>query len=220
MANRTMTFNISLDLLNSTSEINQKILNALRPQVNAYFKKVISSIKQPILETITQAITSSPEYVSLLNGDLKYEFGLPDSESRLNNILKFWQKLNIETNAVAVSRNQLKGSFSLKMIQSDFSDVLSSSAAVLITEKKQALNWLEWLLLFGNQTIIKDYTVEFGPNPRSRTGQAVMRGVKSGKWSVPSEFSGTINDNWITRAIDSVETEINNILYNALKDNI
>lgn len=215
-----MTFNISLDLLNSTSEINQKILNALRPQVNAYFKKVISSIKQPILETITQAITSSPEYVSLLNGDLKYEFGLPDSESRLNNILKFWQKLNIETNAVAVSRNQLKGSFSLKMIQSDFSDVLSSSAAVLITEKKQALNWLEWLLLFGNQTIIKDYTVEFGPNPRSRTGQAVMRGVKSGKWSVPSEFSGTINDNWITRAIDSVETEINNILYNALKDNI
>ena len=212
-----MTLNFSVDLTNSNSDINRKILTALKPQVNNYFKKVVSSIKQPILEIITKAITNSPEYVSLLSGDLKYEFGLPDSDERLSSILKFWQKLYIDTDAIKISGDQLVGSFSLKMIPSDFSDVLNSSAAVLVTEKKQSLNWLEWLLLFGNQTIIKDYTVEFGSNPRSRTGQAVMRGVRNGKWSVPSQYAGTLNDNWITRAIDSVEVDINNILSKALK---
>ena len=212
-----MTLNFSVDLTNSNSDINRKILTALKPQVNNYFKKAISSIKQPILETITKAIINSPEYDSLLSGDLKYEFGLPDSDERLSSILKFWQKLYIDTDAIKISGDQLVGSFSLKMIPSDFSDVLNSSAAVLVTEKKQSLNWLEWLLLFGNQTIIKDYTVEFGSNPRSRTGQAVMRGVRNGKWSVPSQYAGTLNDNWITRAIDSVEVDINNILSKALK---
>lgn len=212
-----MSIDINFSLLNSSSEINQKILTALKPQVNTYFKKVINSIKQPILDTITQAIRSSPEYISLLSGDLKYEFGLPDSDQRLDHILKFWQKLYIDSDPIKISGDKLTGSFSLKMIPSDFADVLSSSAAVLVTEKNQSLNWLEWLLLFGNQTIIRDYVVEFGSNPRSRTGQAVMRGVKSGKWSVPSEFSGTMNDNWITRAIDSVEPEINSILKESLR---
>ena len=79
------------------------------------------------------------------------------------------------------------------------------------------LNWLEWLLLFGNKTIIRDYVVEFGDNPRSRTGRAVMKGVKSGKWGVPPEFAGTKNNNWITRAIESADSEINSILKEATK---
>lgn len=103
------------------------------------------------------------------------------------------------------------------MIQSDYTDVLNSSAAVFKTEKGTDLNWLEWLLLFGSKTIIKDYEVEFGYNPRSRTGQAIMRGVKRGKWSVPYEFSGTQNNNWITRAIDSVESDIYKTLSEAMK---
>ena len=31
-------------------------------------------------------------------------------------------------------------------------------------------------------------------------------------WKVPSEFSGTINDNWITRAIDQATPEIEKML--------
>lgn len=220
MADCAMTFNISLDIKNSDAEINQKILNVLKPQVNSYFRKVISTIKTPIIELVIQSIKSAPEYSSLLSGDLKYEFGLPDSDQRLDRILKFWEKLYIDNSPIKIVSNKLTGNFILKMIQSDFSDVINSSAAVLKTEKKQELNWLEWLLLFGNQTIIKNYEVEFGSNPRSRTGQAVMRGVKNGKWSVPSEFAGTINDNWITRAIDSIDPQINNILLKALKDSI
>lgn len=204
-------------IVESNSEIESKILRALKPEINKYLEKVFAKTKLKITDAIINAITNSPEYNSLISGDLKYEFGLPDSDSRVNSLLNFWKKINTDYKNVSISNNKLSGGFTISMIQSDFSDVINLSAAVFTTEKGTDLNWLEWLLLFGNKTIIKDYVVEFGANPRSRTGRAVMRGVQKGKWSVPSEFAGTKNNNWITRAIDSADSEINSILQEALK---
>lgn len=206
-----------IELQDTTAEIEGKILRALRPELNKYLEKTFKKVKPLILGTITEAITSSPEYISLSSGDLKYEFGLPDSDNRLATILKFWTKINADYKSVSINNNKLAGGFTINMIDSSYSDVLGSSAAVFTTEKGTDLRWLEWLLLFGNKTIIKDYVVEFGANPRSRTGRAIMRGVQKGKWQVPSEFSGTQNNNWITRAIDSVESSIYKILYEASK---
>jgi hypothetical protein len=73
------------------------------------------------------------------------------------------------------------------------------------------LPWLQWLLLEGNATIVRNYTVSFGPNRFSRTGFALMRPSLQ-SWKVPSEFAGTINDNWITRAIDGAESNIQKLL--------
>jgi hypothetical protein len=204
-------------IIESTNEIEGKILRALKPELNKYLEKVFSKVKSRIIDTVVNAITSAPEYNSLLSGDLKYEFGLPDSDSRVSSILNFWKKINTDYKSISINNNKLSGGFTITMINSDYSDVINSAAAVLTTEKGVDLNWLEWLLLFGNRTIIKDYVVEFGVNPRSRTGRAIMRGVQKGKWSVPNEFSGTKNNNWITRAIDSVDTEINSILKEAMK---
>lgn len=204
-------------IVESNSEIESKILRALKPEINKYLEKVFAKTKLKITDAIINAITNSPEYNSLISGDLKYEFGLPDSDSRVNSLLNFWKKINTDYKSISISNSKLSGGFTISMIQSDFSDVINSSAAVFTTEKGTDLNWLEWLLLFGNKTIIKDYVIEFGANPRSRTGRAVMRGVQKGKWSVPNEFAGTKNNNWITRAIDSADSEINSILQEAFK---
>jgi hypothetical protein len=204
-------------IVENTNEIEGKILRALKPELNKYLQNIFNRVKPKIINTIIDAIKNSPEYNSLLSGDLKYEFGLPDSDSRLSSIINFWKKINTDYKSVSINNNKISGGFSINMISGDYSDVINSSAAVLTTEKGVDLNWLEWLLLFGNQTIIKDYVVEFGVNPRSRTGRAIMRGVQKGKWSVPPEFAGTQNNNWITRAIDSVDSEINNILKEAMK---
>jgi len=206
-----------VEIVETTDQIEGKILRALKPEINKYLKKVFDKTKPRILQALTNAITSSPEYSSLLNGSLKYEFGLPDSDNRVASILKFWQKLNVEYKSVSIDGKKLVGGFVINMVDSSYTDVLSSGAATFKTEKGTDLNWLEWLLLFGNKTIIKDYVVEFGPNPRSRTGQAVMKGIQKGKWSVPASFSGTKNNNWITRAIDSATPEINKILKEVVK---
>lgn len=201
----------------TNSKIYNKVLKALKPELNKYLEKVFNKAKTRIVKAVIKAIKNAPEYQSLLSGDLKYEFGLPDSDARVNSILSFWEKINVEYKKVYIAGDKISGGFTLSMIDSDFSDVIGSAAAVFTTEKGTDLNWLEWLLLFGNKTIIRDYVVEFGPNPRSRTGRAVMKGVQSGKWSVPNEFSGTKNNNWITRAIESADSEINSILKEVTK---
>ena len=203
---------VNFKLIENDKEISLNILNALLPKVDRYFRNAAKKIRPKLVNVVIEAIKSSPEYQSLINGSLMAEFGLPDADSRLGSIISLWKKIDFVYSPVVIRNGFLSGSFSLNMIRSDFVDVINSEAATYTTSKGSRLNWLEWLCLEGNKTIIKDYVIELGPNPRSRTGMAVMRGEISGKWSVPSEFSGTINDNWITRAIDSITPNIQQVI--------
>lgn len=209
---------VSLKILESKSDISNDILQALKPLVNDYFKKVYDSVSVKIQELVVQSIKNAPEYNSLLNGQLKAEFGLPDADNRINELLEFWKYMHVEYRPVKIVNGLLETHFIIHMIQSDFNNVIHTGAAILQTEKGKDLNWLEWLLLLGDQTIIKDYVVKFGPNSNSRTGMAVMKGVTSGKWSVPAAYSGTLNDNWITRAMDGADKDINRLLSESMRD--
>lgn len=210
-------FSFGVNILETQEDISNKILKALRPQVNIYFKNVFDKIQNDLSNIVISAITSSPEYDELISGKLKAEFGIPDSSSRIQRILEVWKNITFKYKPVKNNGKQLVGSFELNMIKQDFSDVINLPEASFVTEKGSTLNWLEWLLLFGDQVIIKEYNVIIGSDPRSRTGMAVMRGSINGKWSVPSEYSGTINSNWITRAIDNADPLINNLITTSLE---
>lgn len=208
---------ISINIIESTDVISQRILKALLPEVTNYFQKAFNKCKNSIDSLISEALTQSPEYQSILSGKLKYEFGLPDAESRLSTILSIIKNIQIKYNKPKISKNQIEGSFILQMIPSDYSDLLSSAAAILDTEKGAQLEWLRWLLLFGDKTIIRDYVVKIGPSSRSRTGNAIMVSTIKGRWGVPPEFAGTKNNNWITRAIDNASSGIEQLLLDSLK---
>lgn len=214
-----MQFKISI--IENNKQIEQKILQALLPQINkvmnSYYKNIIPKIKI----TITEAIKNSPEYNSIISGTLGYELGIPDGDSRINSLLNIWlSNIKIETKPVTLKGSQIIGSLKLLLIKADLSDVLGSEAAIITDSKTGSLvDWLSWLSLAGDKTIIRDYNFILGDNPRSRTGGGIMRySPKSGKWKVPSEFSGTITNNWITRAIDRSAGDIDTILATTLKD--
>jgi len=203
----------SLRLLESSNQISQNILRALLPDIVNYFKDVRDYLKTNIPPVITDAIINSPEYQSILSGQLQYEFGIPDPGTKLSGLLNTWSN-NVEIiyNPPIISGNKIKASFSVNMIKIDFSDVLYSDYAVVVDNLRgYSLPWLEWLLLEGNKTIIQNYNVVIGPNRQSRTGMAIMKNASS-SWRVPSQYAGTISDNWITRAIDQAESQIQNVL--------
>ena len=66
----------------------------------------------------------------------------------------------------------------------------------------------------GDKIIIKEYEIASG---EGRAGRFVMKKTVTGKWGVPSTFAGTPNNNWITRAIQSVSSIIDRTLAEALK---
>ena len=209
---------LSLKILETNNQISNSILQSLLPEIIDYMNNGIQYIKNNLSVLINQAIINTPEYASLSSGKLQYELGIPDPGSKLSTLLDIWSKtIIINYKKPTINSNQIKGSFSVNMIRADFNDVLSTDAAIVNDSfRGYSLPWLEWLLLEGNRVIVPKQEVIVGPNKYSRTGYAIMR-ESSKSWKVPSEFAGTLSDNWITRAIDSIENDINNLLNKAFE---
>lgn len=213
------SFNFSLDLVQSNKDIakkiNQAILQELKPRLSDVFKKSREYIR-PI---VIAAIKSQPEYNSLMSGSLKFQFGLPDAASRINTILDTIEKsLYVEYQNPKIVGQSISGGFFIGMVNSDFTDILSLSESTFITEKGTPLEWLKWLLIEGDKTIITGYEFNIGNFKNSRTGGGIMTSSMSGTWRVPPEFAGSIENNWITRAVDSVSDSIENNLYSLMQN--
>jgi hypothetical protein len=210
--------NFSLKVLENSQVIQKSILIALLPEANKYMDKAISIIKKDLPNIVSEAITSEPEYFSLLSGQLKFELGIPDASSKIYSLINMWiSNMVIDYNPPTMTNSSIRSSFSAKLIRANFSDVLGTDETYINDSLRgYSLPWLEWLLLDGNAIIIPNYDVVMGSNPRSRTGSAVMRGSTS-SWKVPDQFSGTISDNWITRAISNSQDKIQKLLERALK---
>jgi hypothetical protein len=200
--------NIQLKILESDSQIASNILKALKPQVDEFIKKRIPKIEIALRESITDMLKNEPEYQSLMSGRLKYEFGLPN-EVNIDTVVEILANtVSISTEQSVINNRGISIKLKLTALSKDGEPAISSSDAFVVDAKGgYALPWLEWLLFKGTEPIVKNYSVRIGQNPFSRSGMAIM--VESNKnWRVPSEFAGSINNNWMTRAIDKNEDKI------------
>ncbi len=200
--------NISLKILETDAQITGAILLALKPQVKDLINKSIPKMESSVRSMIYQALLNEPEYESLKSGRLKYEFGLPN-ETDIENIIELLSNtVNITQDAFKSSSLGLSIGLKLTALEKNAEPAISSpSSSVMDSKGGYTLPWLEWLLFKGTQPIVKNYSVKLGANPYSRSGMAIM--VESNKnWRVPSEFAGSVTNNWITRAVDKIEDQI------------
>lgn len=212
---------LSVSLIESDSQIRNLILDSLTKQISAGLQRSINPLTQAIKTIMTKALQSQPEYQSLISGQLRKEFGIANANNVdivINNLIN---TLSVKILPIKTINTGLSGGISIEMIPSDnFGGALSDpSASVVDEDKGYSLPWLEWLLLKGTDIIVKNYEVKFGPNPNSRSGDAIM--VSSTKnWRVPPEFVGTQRNNWTTRAIESAEEELTNTIKSIVERNI
>ncbi len=205
--------NISLKILESNQQITKSILQILQKELSKTISKAIPFIQQKIVESLKQALKQEPEYASLLAGKLKAELGLPNSISIDSIVEQLANTTTVTAKPISIVSSGLSGGILIRAIQSDnISNIIFSDQAYVVDIKGYSMPWLEWLLLKGNETaIVKQYDVKYGSYPTSRSGMAVM--VKSDQnWRVPPEFKGTADDNWTTRAISRIDTEITKII--------
>lgn len=213
---------IFFKLIESEKSIKDKILLAIKDHFDPIFKKTEASIQPKLYSIIVQALNSEPEYNSLVSGQLKYELGVPDAAQRLSKIYDFWAKNSvIKSNTISINRSGLSGGFSINMIKSDFSDILSLSESSVVDDiSGSVIPWIKWLLLDGNKILVRNYKVRMGSNDRSRTGYAIMVTSEKENWRVPAEFAGTINNNWITRSLQKIDDTILNTLQTELEKHL
>jgi hypothetical protein len=211
----------SINLIESDSDIKSKILTEIKNHLQQAMVKSIPSIRQLIPNKIKDALMGEPEYQSLINGKLKGEFGLSNASQKVNDVINVWiNNVRITANPITIVGSGVKGGFKLDMIDSSYNDVLVNDGAIVIDGVSGVvLPWLEWLLLYGNKIIVRNYEVQVGANARSRSGMAIMVPSKK-NWRVPPEFAGTTTNNWVTRALSRLDDSILDIIQKEIEKHI
>lgn len=135
------------------------------------------------------------------HGPLWKRLGGGNLTTKLEQIIQHWSS-NID---IIVIPDGLR----FVMIKADYSDVLELDAATFesITTRpgpyrgqKHKIEWLRWLLLEGRKYVVKEYI--FTEKLSGKRGGGLMIPKKGAGWRIPEAYAGTIEDNFLTRAID------------------
>ena len=207
---------ISANIVETNDEINTMVLEIMADHINDTLNIAMPKITAEIKELVALSLKEEPEYQSLLSGRLRAEFGLSDTNMVDNIIDKLVSTIDVSRSTVSYNKIGLVGGFTITMMKSDdMNGLIFTDIASVINSNGQHLPWLQWLLLEGNKAIVKNFDVKMGSYPQSRSGMAIMVSSKD-NWRVPSEFVGTISNNWTTRAIDRIEDKIYSLIENII----
>ena len=114
-----------------------------------------------------------------------------------------------------VNNTLSKGGLSINFQPATFANLLSLPTGHTVYEGGD-LHWLQWLLERGDSMIVVDYHY-YPASGMGRSGKGYMK--KTGMFRVPPQFSGTSNNNFVTRALvgPAQEKEINREIANILR---
>ena len=209
---------ITLKILESDKEIEKRVRAAFSEEINKVINKNINTILQQCKELAVRFISAQPELASLSSntlGSLKGQFGIRDGQDLSATI----DIINAVRESVSVSfspyTKQLKGGgLQVNFQPSDFTNLLGLQSGHVIYEGGD-LHWLSWLLKEGSRTIIVGYYYD----PETGVGRSGLGTMSEGGFfRVPPEFSGTLQNNFVTRALvgKEQETQILNVFKSVL----
>ncbi len=202
---------MALRFTQNQAAIGKQINKELAKEVNKKLNKILPFVTRQFKAILNTALINSPEIKSLAAGDLKGEFGL-DSDPTQELVAAIMATLDVKVKTVTAKR---KGGLSVVLQPNDYSNLLSQPWASQSIQNG-SIPWLSWLLTLGDSIIIADYGVEFGAFPDSRSGLAKMA-TEVSPYKVNSQYSGTADNNFITRAIRRVRPELDRIFKGALR---
>lgn len=202
---------IKVDVRDSNDQIEKRIIQQIQTKLNSALHRAAPAIRQRIQDLCDSLISGTEEYQSLLNGELLAELGIPDVNRRVENILATI-KDNVEVTVIPVQTRgkKLHGGLNIGILRSGYDDILSlSDASYVSLPSGETIPWLQWLIGEGDRIVVLNFQVEYDlsvrERARSRTGLALM--IPGSGWRVPPEYSGTYEDNFLTRAFNAVEVE-------------
>lgn len=199
-----------IKFIETNTAITKTIERILIKEVNAVLKKTVPLIAPKFKNVIRSSLISSPEISSLRNGILRGEFGL-ESDVTTQLVEAILATLTIK---VLPAKSKFLGGIQIVMQPTSYINLFGREFA-----EQQIANgsipWLKWLLTFGDSIIITGFGVEFGSFPQSRSGDARMSD-KFAPYKVNSAFSGTAENNFITRSIERARPELEQILRGVL----
>tara|TARA_B100002019_G_scaffold285211_1_gene293899 strand:- start:1892 stop:2524 length:633 start_codon:yes stop_codon:yes gene_type:complete len=207
---------ITLKLLGSDASITKTIHAAIAKSINEIISKKKRKVEAKLKRAVRFWVTSTPEIQSLLErgipNSLNSQFGLRNMEAQTAVDAIVDSIVNSAEIKISKINNKLNGKIEFNFQPSDLRNLLGLPEGHVITEKGQDLHWLDWLLTKGNTTVVIGYT--YSNSGKGRSGVGSMK--KGGSFRVNPQFSGTVNNNFITRSLETREQRVISILSEVL----
>ena len=203
----------------SSNKLKNKIYENVRGSYRKSYPAIKREIKNFIAAELTDAFNKSPTVQSIQSGKLRSELGLTTPVEAIAAIIKkLIDGIVIQVNTTPDKLIQIN----VEVGRQDFLDVLSIGAAEQDWTSADGnvtlgppLPWLEWLLIEGDNDIIKDYRVSKTKDGRSGLPGVMVEANKS--WRVPREFSGVENSNFLTDIFDQVAKKVEKKLWQIVR---
>jgi hypothetical protein len=222
---------VKLKLSVNDKQIQATLTSLISREIDARITRSIPSITKYARSLIAQSFLSSPEVPSLLRGKLQQDFGLTSdlAQSAVNEILSALiagvsvKTENVETSGVLSYLKSLvwkEKSIILSVYPNpELYKSIQTGSYISSTDRDINIDWLEWLMTRGTEIIVTGYQVKYDPKDPSwsRSNSAIMIKRKNGAFRVDPEFSGTLEDNFITRAISTIIPELQRRIIEELK---
>lgn len=215
-------FNYSVKMTTSLQEMIKQANQVMIADLEKRFKQFSVLAEEEMPDALMTAIKNTEVYESLAYGtgsvNLRAEFGLDHqnhSVDAIDDIISaIVGELYIEPVQLKATSKGPSGSILLKAIHRSLLDALALDESYAVA-KSDIIPWLNWLSFEGDRIVVSEYQIIHGvfssPEP-SRSGEAIMARSKTGFWKVPSQVSGTKENNWITRAVEDGNDHINAVL--------
>ncbi len=218
----TMTGRLTLDD-NTIRDFRQVIMNAWLAEINKSVSSKLRGSVARIKEAVTTALLDAPE-IKKIAGEYKGEWGMiqpMDQWRALCAVLA--DSIDARQTAFAYNGRTISGSILIVGLPIDNKAILAMPESVVMDQKTgKVFYWLDALLNQGDAIVVdhwrylSDVISEEDRQRYSRTGLGFMVPSNDRGWRVPSDISGNISDNVITRALQTLQPTIEKELISLL----
>lgn len=199
---------MSLSLVITDKNIESKIKTEISKEINKRSNKNKNRVIKELKNLVSGWIQSSPEIQSIASQgapeSLNAVFGLSPftTDAAVAGIVKAVSD-SIEVSFKKIDKN-LNGDLIFNFQSQTFANLLGLPQGHQETEFGGDLHWLDWLLTKGDSIIVQGFY--YVPSNGGRSGGGTMK--IGGSFRVPAQFSGTPDENFITRAFQGREKQL------------
>ena len=198
-----------MKIVQSNARIRALINKALAREGEKVLKGAASNIGRQVKEVVRRAIATCPEIQELSSGTLKLDFGLTEDPSSAI-VDAVANSVRVSVSKTRSSSGGFSGGIKITAQPSSFLNLLTLSIAEQALGSGGSIPWLKWLLTSGDTIIIGDFGVRY-ESGAGRSGGATMS-QKETPFKVNPMYSGSEQNNFITRAIEPTFREISRIV--------
>lgn len=210
---------LTIRLLDTVQSVESNITTAIASVVNDKLSRNTTKILRLSKEHIKQSILSSPEIVALFSSDptsLAGQFGFNISASSVVSAIVSSIVESTQIKFIEYNKNLRGGGFNILCQPSNFLNLLALPQGHTIYTGGD-LHWLDWMLTKGDTIIVVNYRY----NPQTGLGRSGLGNmVEGGAFRVPPQYSGDIQNNFVTRALSNpvLDQQLSSLIRDILND--